>query len=378
MRVNREFFLQQVYDSGVIGVAVLFCALLGLIVALRQLRRRAPPGTALQPRRARRQTLKIIASAAMLLGLLGTVVGLIHTFRALAHFGGADASIAAAGISHALSTTWMGLSVAIPLMLIQAALNGLPLRAGASGAIELPRRAANSRRQRRSWPRLAPALLGATVLTAILFFFMQWLTLRPLAEPVAPAPPLRVSRIDWDPPPPPPPEQPPVSLTAPPTASGSQPRELPAMSALPAPSTNIALPQFAFDAELAGLSAGSGALSGAGQMWTGATGGDGFRGGSDLVPISSARPRYPRAALDAAVEGWVEAIFIINADGSVSDVRIIDADPPGVFEQAAATALARWLYAPFYRDGKPVAREATQLLRFSLDDARDTYLRDEN
>lgn len=62
--------------------------------------------------------LKIIAAVAPLLGLLGTVTGMIITFQAITLFGAGDPRLMAGGISQALITTVLGLTVAIPVLLL--------------------------------------------------------------------------------------------------------------------------------------------------------------------------------------------------------------------------------------------------------------------
>ena len=62
-------------------------------------------------------TLGIIASISPLLGLLGTVVGMIQVFTALMLEGAGNANVLAGGISQALITTAAGLSVAIPALM---------------------------------------------------------------------------------------------------------------------------------------------------------------------------------------------------------------------------------------------------------------------
>ena len=63
-------------------------------------------------------TIKVLIIAAPLLGLLGTVLGMMETFQAISLFGTNDPKIMAQGISQALVTTLMGLYVAIPLLLL--------------------------------------------------------------------------------------------------------------------------------------------------------------------------------------------------------------------------------------------------------------------
>lgn len=69
-------------------------------------------------------TLKIISMVAPLLGLLGTVTGMIVVFQAITIYGAGDPRAMAGGISGALVTTVLGLIVAIPTVLIHTFLNG--------------------------------------------------------------------------------------------------------------------------------------------------------------------------------------------------------------------------------------------------------------
>ncbi len=62
--------------------------------------------------------LKIIAAVAPLMGLLGTVTGMIITFQAITIYGAGDPKAMASGISSALVTTVLGLLVAIPTVLL--------------------------------------------------------------------------------------------------------------------------------------------------------------------------------------------------------------------------------------------------------------------
>ena len=68
--------------------------------------------------------IKVLAAVAPLLGLLGTVVGMIRTFQAITLFGTGDPKLMAGGISQALVTTVLGLTVAIPLVLLHSLVAG--------------------------------------------------------------------------------------------------------------------------------------------------------------------------------------------------------------------------------------------------------------
>lgn len=68
--------------------------------------------------------LKIISVVAPLMGLLGTVTGMINTFQAITLFGTGDPKLMAGGISQALMTTVLGLCVAIPTVLLHTIVSG--------------------------------------------------------------------------------------------------------------------------------------------------------------------------------------------------------------------------------------------------------------
>jgi biopolymer transport protein ExbB len=69
-------------------------------------------------------TLKLLAAVSPLLGLLGTVVGMIITFQAITLFGTGDPKLMAGGISQALVTTVLGLVSAIPLLFLHSFASG--------------------------------------------------------------------------------------------------------------------------------------------------------------------------------------------------------------------------------------------------------------
>jgi biopolymer transport protein ExbB len=68
--------------------------------------------------------IKLISVVAPLLGLLGTVTGMIVTFQAITLFGTGDPKLMAGGISQALVTTVLGLTVAIPMVLLHTFVSG--------------------------------------------------------------------------------------------------------------------------------------------------------------------------------------------------------------------------------------------------------------
>jgi biopolymer transport protein ExbB len=69
-------------------------------------------------------TLGVVAAMAPLLGLLGTVTGMIETFQTMTLFGSGDPKLMSSGISQALVTTQLGLAVAVPVLLLHSFLKG--------------------------------------------------------------------------------------------------------------------------------------------------------------------------------------------------------------------------------------------------------------
>jgi biopolymer transport protein ExbB len=64
--------------------------------------------------------LKLAVAAGPLLGLIGTVVGMILTFQSITESGSSDPKLMAAGISQAMIATVLGLGIAIPLLFLNA------------------------------------------------------------------------------------------------------------------------------------------------------------------------------------------------------------------------------------------------------------------
>jgi len=87
----------------------------------------------------------------------------------------------------------------------------------------------------------------------------------------------------------------------------------------------------------------------------------------DIIPIVVIRPMYPRDAAIQGIEGWVKVEFIITEVGTVKDPRVIDADPPRIFNREALRAILKWKFKPRVVDGVAVERPATQIIGFDLE-----------
>ena len=66
----------------------------------------------------------------------------------------------------------------------------------------------------------------------------------------------------------------------------------------------------------------------------------------NLRPISMASPRYPPDALRAGTSGEVLVEFTVGTDGSVTDARVLRANPARTFDREALNAVRRWRFEP--------------------------------
>lgn len=86
------------------------------------------------------------------------------------------------------------------------------------------------------------------------------------------------------------------------------------------------------------------------------------------VPYYKIKPKYPRAALVAGIEGWVKMEIDINEKGEVENVRVVDGEQRNMFQSEARRAVSLYRYKPFVdAAGKPTrVANHTVLVNFSL------------
>lgn len=221
--------------------------------------------------------------------------------------------------------------------------------------------------------RLSILLPIALLIVAALFWLMQWMiepgeVVRVEREEL---PGINIVKVEKEKPdtpsanaaaestPPPPPPAPPAM----------QRPDLPSFS-VPTPTapsvSNVAAPlsfsggQSLSQGQFGGFAGGTGSGGGGGHG-----SGRGFEG-RELIPLSTARPMMPKWACEQEIEGWVEVIFTVMPNGRVRDVRIIDAEPKGVYETTAIQSVSNWIYEQGSR-----AREVKQ--RIEMDPAECAY-----
>jgi len=91
-------------------------------------------------------------------------------------------------------------------------------------------------------------------------------------------------------------------------------------------------------------------------------------GTSMITPIVEPAPIYPQRCAARGLEGYVLVRYDVDEIGAPMNVEVIDADPPGCFERAAATSVARYRYRPAVSNGKAVVMRGMQKrITFRLD-----------
>ena len=76
----------------------------------------------------------------------------------------------------------------------------------------------------------------------------------------------------------------------------------------------------------------------------------------DVIPLVRINPDYPPRAQTRGIEGYVIVQFTITATGTVKDAIVVEAQPKGMFDDAALKAIARWRYNPKVDAGVAVER----------------------
>jgi TonB family protein len=87
---------------------------------------------------------------------------------------------------------------------------------------------------------------------------------------------------------------------------------------------------------------------------------------SSLRRLRAPSPQYPATAQAQRIAGSVTLEFTVDSSGETRDVHVIEASPPGVFDEAAVNAVKHWRYAPLLVDGAAVEVPVKTRIRFEL------------
>jgi len=189
------------------------------------------------------------------------------------------------------------------------------------------------------------AFVGALCITVAVFLFMQGLIERSTEAPVELAvhAPVEIFRTRVN-------EPEPEKLDA----ELEEPPVLPTMDALdiPSPSPPSAAVSPKLEVPALELGVGDFKIQNVGDHWSAPLGvasipvagaGDAL-GYVEVIPFNTRRPNIPEVAWQNKVSGWVLVAFSITAKGSTRDVRVLDANPKGVFEEKVVAAVQDWQY----------------------------------
>ena len=86
----------------------------------------------------------------------------------------------------------------------------------------------------------------------------------------------------------------------------------------------------------------------------------------DAQVVRMVPAKYPLEAARNGEQGWVDVAFTVEADGSVSDARVTNAEPRRIFDRAAIDAVSRWRFKPALINGTPTAVVLRRRIEFKL------------
>jgi protein TonB len=88
----------------------------------------------------------------------------------------------------------------------------------------------------------------------------------------------------------------------------------------------------------------------------------------EYLPIVKIAPQYPRSAAQRGIEGYVVLEFTVTALGTVTDVKVIEAEPATIFNQAAIAAAKKFKYKPKISNGQAQeVKGVRNIIRFELE-----------
>ncbi|MDA9094621.1 energy transducer TonB [Gammaproteobacteria bacterium] len=126
--------------------------------------------------------------------------------------------------------------------------------------------------------------------------------------------------------------------------------ETPDVQALPTPKLDIKFPDIKMPIDTDGAFVGGGK----------------YLGDGGLVPLVRITPRYPRNALLKNQEGVVVIELLVDEGGSVVTAKIINANPPGVFNAAAIQAVLKWKFKPRVLNGIAIQQRGLTTIEFII------------
>jgi len=202
----------------------------------------------------------------------------------------------------------------------------------------------------------ALALAGAVLFNLVIFGSASWLLKKQIDRPdleafsinaFLPLPPPPPPEREEDPPPPPPP----------PKVIKMQPMQA---SPVTTPQPLMETPQLNLELNPR-LAVGMAVSAPRPQRFS--------LGQVDRAPLAKGQvpPPYPYLARRRGIEGAVTVRFLVDRQGEVRNLEVVEAKPPGIFEESVLKTVNRWRFAPGVKDGEAVETWVETTIRFKLE-----------
>ena len=87
-----------------------------------------------------------------------------------------------------------------------------------------------------------------------------------------------------------------------------------------------------------------------------------------LTTLVKIQPLYPMRAQRRMIEGFVTVEFLVTTTGQVEQIKIIEAEPPGVFEKNVIESVSKWRFKPGTVQGIPVVTRVSNIIRYQMEE----------
>ena len=88
-----------------------------------------------------------------------------------------------------------------------------------------------------------------------------------------------------------------------------------------------------------------------------------------VILVGSGELVYPSVAKEQELDGYVTVRYDVSAEGAISNVVVVESEPPGVFDEAVLAYVRTWKFLPASKDGDPVASHGLEsTIRLSVED----------
>jgi TonB family protein len=88
---------------------------------------------------------------------------------------------------------------------------------------------------------------------------------------------------------------------------------------------------------------------------------------SSLKRTKYVAPKYPRGAQRRGVSGWVDVLFTVDIDGTITDIAVRDSNPGDTFVNAAINAVEDWEFEPVIENGVAIQKRAAVRMMFAIE-----------